>query len=279
MHYQISHTTEYTYNRPVFLEPHILKLFPESNIYQTVKSFDISVEPTPFVLSRYVDEMKNSVIQVWFEDLTQRLLIKTVFEVEIQRKNPFDFLTEPYAQNMKFKYENKLLPYLSPFLASEAKSDMVKEFAKILIKESENDTNTFLINLSKKIKESCKYEIREDGEPNHPEYTLSKLNGSCRDFTVLFIEACRSVGIASRFVSGYLYNPEIEHNHLHAWAEVYLPGGGWRGYDPTQGIAVGENHISLCSGANALDSTPINGRFRGNNAKSDMKASISIKPM
>lgn len=110
-----------------------------------------------------------------------------------------------------------------------------------------------------------------------PEETLSRMKGTCRDFVVLFAEACRSLGFAARFVSGYTQGDlDNAENYLHAWAEVYLPGGGWRGYDPTLGLAVADQHIALTSGASPLQAAPVSGSFRGTEATATIKYNLTI---
>ena len=125
--------------------------------------------------------------------------------------------------------------------------------------------------------ENFKHELREEGPAQEPDETLSRKKGSCRDFVVLFTEAARSMGFAARFVSGYTEGDlSLMQNHLHAWAEVYLPGGGWRGYDPTLGLAVADRHVVVSSGATPLEAAPVTGSFRGTGAEAIMGYEISI---
>lgn len=277
MLFKIVHRTQYTYQNKILLEPQVLKLFPKSNIYQIVKSFDIKIEPKPYAMSRYVGAMENSVLQVLFDVHTNKFLVQVEFEVETLRNRPFDFFTDPYAQKMKFKYSDKLIHYLLPFLPPNKESDVIKDFAEGLVKESEYDTNLFLIILNKRINSICEYIPSEYGLPNDAEMTLLSKKGCCRDLAYLFVECCRSVGIAARFANGYLYNPKSERNYIHAWAEAYLPGGGWRGYDPVQGLAVGDHHIILSSGATQSDSIPIPDYFRCQNNEFSIDSHISIE--
>ena len=106
-------------------------------------------------------------------------------------------------------------------------------------------------------------EYREEGTPRDPDATLSLQSGACRDLAVLFVECCRSVGLAARFVSGYAHIDDSTDHEFHAWAEVYLPGGGWRGYDPTLGLAVADRHVVVAAAAHPSDAAGISGTFRG----------------
>ncbi|MBV9488781.1 MAG: transglutaminase family protein, partial [Verrucomicrobia bacterium] len=121
--------------------------------------------------------------------------------------------------------------------------------------------------------------IREEGAPNSPEVTLKLRTGSCRDVAVLFVETCREAGIAARFVSGYQKgDPDREaRRYMHAWAEVFLPGGGWRGYDPTHGLATADHHVAVAATRRPRDATPIQGAFQGAGAESKMDAHVTIR--
>jgi transglutaminase-like putative cysteine protease len=132
--------------------------------------------------------------------------------------------------------------------------------------------------LQQRIAESCQYIVREVGDPLPAEVTLTQRKGSCRDLTVLFMEACRALGIAARFLSGYHVPLTDQIHRLHAWAEVYLPGGGWRGYDPTAGLAVGDPHIVVAAGSTPRMAAPISGSFRGENITATLEVEIQLRP-
>jgi len=141
-------------------------------------------------------------------------------------------------------------------------SERVESWARQLASQANWQTVAFLMTLNQTIR-AFTYEVREIGAPYPPEQTLTLMRGSCRDYTTLFMAACRSLGMAARFVSGYLFgNPQQEHQ-LHAWVEVYLPGAGWRGFDPTEGTVVGNRHIFLTSTAKPELAAPISGTFQG----------------
>ena len=148
--------------------------------------------------------------------------------------------------------------------------------AKILL-DSENNSLKFLTELTDYIYKNFEHEFRDEGPAQEPEETLGSKKGSCRDFVVLFAEAARSMGFAARFVSGYTEGDlSLMQNHLHAWAEVYIPGGGWRGYDPTLGLAVADRHVAVASGATPLEAAPVSGSFRGTGAEAIIGYEISI---
>ncbi len=143
--------------------------------------------------------------------------------------------------------------------------------------ESSNDSLKFLSILNTFINENFEHELREEGPAREPDETIYRKKGSCRDFVVLFNEAARSMGFAARFVSGYTQGDlSLMQNHLHAWCEVYVPGGGWRGYDPTLGLAVADQHVVVATGATPLETAPVTGSFRGTGAQAIMSHEISI---
>ena len=277
MLYKIEHTTRYSYSKEVFLEPHVLRLYPRSDSTQRVQQFEIDVNPEPVGKTTLVDIGGDS-IYLWFEDLTDSLTIVAKSEVETHRINPFDYILADRVQRLPMQYsgpdESVLAPYRMP---SSNFGDKFEGFVARILLESENSTLNFLSLLTSHIYEKFEHEIREEGPAHEPGETLSEKKGSCRDFVVLFAEVCRSMGFAARFVSGYtqgdLNNLE---NDLHAWAEVYLPGAGWRGYDPTLGLAVADRHVALSSGATPMQASPVTGSFRGTGAEAVMDHEIKI---
>ena len=278
MLYKIEHTTRYSFSKEVFLEPHIIRLCPRSDSAQTLKSFDIDVKPTPIGTTKIIDVGGDSIF-LWFEELTDSLEITSRSEVETHRSTPFDYiLASDRAHRLPMEYgapyETVLEPYRIP---SSDFGDKFEGFVAKIMLESENSSLKFLSSLTSYINQNFEYEIREEGIAQEPEESLFKMKGTCRDFVVLVTEACRSMGFAARFVSGYtqgdLNNME---NYLHAWAEVYLPGGGWRGYDPTLGLAVADEHIALASGATPIEVSPVTGSFRGTDAVAKIEYDLTI---
>ncbi|MCH7950425.1 MAG: transglutaminase family protein [Candidatus Dadabacteria bacterium] len=278
MLYKIEHVTQYSFSKEVFLEPHTIRLRPRSDSAQTVQKFEIDVNPEPKGRTNLVDIGGDS-MSLWFEELTDSLTIISRSEVETHRSNPFDFLlSSDRVHLLPMEYsgpdESVLEPYRMP---SSDFGDKFEGFVAKILLESENSTLNFLSVLTSYINQNLEHEVREEGLSHEPGETLSQMKGSCRDFVVLFAEVCRSMGIASRFVSGYTVgDPENSENYLHAWAEVYLPGGGWRGYDPTLGLAVADRHVALTSGATPMQAAPVTGSFRGTGAEAKMEYQITI---
>ena len=247
MLYKIEHVTQYSFSKKVFLEPHTIRLRPRSDSAQTVQKFEIDVTPEPTGRTNLVDIGGDS-MSLWFEELTDSLTIISRSEVETHRSNPYDFLlSSDRVHLLPMEYhgpdESVLEPYRMP---SSGFGDKFEGFVAKILLESKNSTLDFLSVLTSYINRNFEHEVREEGLSHEPGETLSQMKGSCRDCVVLFVELCRSMGIASRFVSGYTVgDSENNENYLHAWAEVYLPGGGWRGYDPTLGLAVADRPMLL----------------------------------
>ncbi len=278
MLYKIEHITRYKYSKEVFLEPHVVRLRPRTDSAQTLLNFEIEVTPRPSGRTDLIDSGGDSVF-IWFEDMTDSLEIICRSEVETNRVDPFDYiLSSDRAARLPMEYSKPNKSALEPYRITSA--DFGESFegfvAKILL-ESDNDSLKFLSTLTNYIYQNFEHEIRDEGPARDPEDTLSSNRGSCRDFVVLFAEAARSMGFAARFVSGYTEGDiSLMLNHLHAWAEVYLPGGGWRGYDPTLGLAVADRHIAVASGATPIEAAPVTGSFRGTGAEAIMGYEITI---
>jgi transglutaminase-like putative cysteine protease len=278
MLYKIEHATRYSYSKEVFLEPHIVRLRPRSDAAQVLKSFEIEINPSPTGKTNITDIGGDSVF-LWFDDLTDSLEIICKSEVETKLTNPFEYiLSSDRAHRLPMDYispyDSVLEPYRTP---SSVYGDDFEGFVAKIMLESENSSLNFLSALTTHIYENFEHEIRDDGPAQEPLETLSRMKGSCRDFVVLFAEASRSMGFAARFVSGYTEGDlSLMDNHLHAWAEVYLPGGGWRGYDPTLGLAVADRHIALTSGATPIEASPVSGTFRGTDATAKIEYHLQI---
>ncbi|NJR66302.1 MAG: transglutaminase family protein [Leptolyngbyaceae cyanobacterium CRU_2_3] len=278
--------TIYQYDHPVTLAPHVIGLRPRCDAQQKLHQFSLALEPQPKQMSETVDLDGNSIIKTWFsnEPITQ-FTLKASSEVETLCVNPFAYLLEPWASSLPIDYPNSLLSRLQPYLSGQfskfAGTGTIDPEAMILAQDiwqaTQGNMTSFLTELNQRIYTSCGYLLRETGLPLPPGLTWRTKQGSCRDYAVLFIEVCRAVGIAARFVSGYQEgDPDRPDRHLHAWAEAYLPGAGWRGYDPTQGLVVSDRHIALVSSAAAADTTPVRGQIQGG-ANSDMKYDLLIQ--
>lgn len=265
MNYEIVHTTTYTYDRLVLLAPHVLRLQPRSDVAQTLHEFAVQIEPQPAQICSQIDLDGNNFQTIAFgEGEIDRLEITTRSRVTTHRTNPFDFLLAPWAIQLPIDYPSSLATQLSPYLQPRAIDPTAHRLAQELWLESQGNTLAFITALNQTIYHQCSYLLRESGEPLPPTLTWSQKAGSCRDFSVLFIAVCQAIGLAARFVSGYERgDPGCNTDrHLHAWVEVYLPGAGWRGYDPTHGLAVADTHIALCASPYSQQTTPIAGTIR-----------------
>jgi transglutaminase-like putative cysteine protease len=275
--FDINHKTVYAYSRPVFLEPQTLRLRPRCDAAQNLISCEIDIEPAPAGSSQCLDLDGNVVMHAWFEGVTESLTILTRSQVQTQRDNPFDYMfAEPGTELLPLSYADPVVPFLRPYRVRRRSAALVR-FAKVLARQNDHRTSRFLTALNGEIYAGFRQEIREQGGPLPAEETLARKQGSCRDLAVLFMESCRCVGIAARFVSGYHSQMPAEGSRsLHAWAEVYLPGAGWRGYDPTHGLAVAEQHVALAAAAVPQEAAPVSGHVRGNDVQSALRAEIAI---
>ncbi len=278
MRYRISHQTTYTYSRPVALAPHDLRLIPRSDGHQHLRSLTTQILPVPQGQSTVLDTYGNCLHRYWWsEEPTTSLLIQVTSEVETYNQNPFNYLLEPWATTLPFNYPQRLAASLHPYLAGGV-DPVAYQLAWQILTKVEGAILPFLSELNEHIYRTCQHQIRETGAPWPPCVTWSQQAGSCRDTAVLLIHACRAVGLAARFVSGYqegdLDNPE---RHLHAWVEIYLPGAGWRGYDPTHGLAVSDRHVALVAAADPSDAAPIQGTVWGQGVSSTLMYQVHIE--
>lgn len=260
----VRHTSTYEYTGPVALNPHTLYLYPRTYPYQRLIAYELVIDPTPSKVVRNVDAEGNVQQVVFFQTPTHHLHITADMQLQSDDFNSFDFVIYPFESKKLpgFRYQQGVEALLHPYLDRATVTAEIELWARRLAAGSNWETVPFLSALNQTIR-GFQYEKRDHGAPHPPEQTLSDRSGSCRDYTVLFMAACRSLGLASRFVSGYLFgNPQQEHE-LHAWAEVYLPGAGWRGYDPTEGSVVNNRHIFLTSTARPELSAPITGTYGG----------------
>jgi transglutaminase-like putative cysteine protease len=264
--FQISHSITYEYSQPVTLLPHKLRLRPQSSGQQSVAQFVLQISPTPLKMVDVRDLDGNDILKLWFEAVpVQKLQIQSQVQVISHLSAPFDYLLEPWAVKLPIDYPHfvwqRLQPYLQGYLGGAI--DPVATQLGAEIWSEHQGISDFLNALNQQIYQSCEYLLRIDGLPWPPGVTWSKRSGSCRDLAVLFIEVCRSVGVAARFVSGYEAGVESPDRYLHAWVEVFLPGAGWRGYDPTHGLVVADDHIVLAAAPRQQQTMPVEGQVQG----------------
>jgi Bacterial transglutaminase-like N-terminal region/Transglutaminase-like superfamily len=232
MFFTIDHTTEYRFTRPVFFEPHQLRFCPRSDGSQRVLRFDLQIEPTPAGTTQAFDLDGNLVTVAWFNELHDRMVLRATSEIETLRENPYDFLVTPANQRLPIGYQPWEAALLDPALRRSAVPihvDPARELAEQVRTASRGEAAPFLARLTETICQRFQVVHRETGSPWAPATTIEQRQGACRDLAVLWIDVCRSVGLAARFVSGYHAGDDGHDQHcLHAWGEVYLPGAGWR---------------------------------------------------
>lgn len=285
MQYRLTHITDYHYSQPVALLPHIVRLRPRCDGHYLIQSSQMTIDPQPAGQSNWVDIEGNAVSKIWFNDQKlSQLRIEVKSEVTALNSNPFNFLLDPNAVQLPIHYSGAIAPHLQPYLQgqyTQALDPTAVELAQDIYHQVNRQVVSFLTTLNQRIHNECDYTVRETGEPFPAGITWRQRCGSCRDYAVLFVEACRAVGLAARFVSGYQEpDPDVEVLDLHAWAEVYLPSAGWRGFDPTNNVAVSERHIPVAAAAHPRYAAPISGSLHpGSQAQSQMKTHIQIEPL
>lgn len=270
--YKILHRTYYNFSEFVRLGPHALRLRPREGHELRIESSTLEITPSA-TLRWHRDVEDNSVAIASFDIPARQLVIES--EVIIQQYNldPFDFWVADYATNYPFAYTEDdwavLIPYAN--VAGHVVSDQLAGWISTLWQPNERiQTYTLLQRICSHIKRNFLYQVREEPGVQSAEETLSHASGSCRDFANLFMEAARHLGLASRFVSGYL-NAEpsaINFGATHAWAEVFLPGAGWKGFDPTLGDLVGTDHIAVAVARLPDSVPPVAGSFVGSSGAS-----------
>jgi len=265
--YKIIHRTYYNYSANVLLGEHRLLLRPREDHELRIESFSLKSTPKANILW-HRDVQGNSVAIANFSEPTQQLSVESELIIQQYNESPLDFIVAEYAISYPFQYKAEdsflLLPYMQ--LVDKETLELLKTFTSNIYKINEQlETYTLLQRLSKYIYQSLIYNIREEPGVQSVKQTLHLGSGSCRDFALLFMETAKCLGFASRFVSGYLYAPLMSSQigSTHAWAEVYLPGGGWKGFDPTIGNIAGADHIPVAVARLADSVAPISGSFSG----------------
>ena len=272
MRFEIRHVTSYRYDKPVALGRHLFRMQPRPDGFLTPHSFTVSIYPPPLGLAPLLDLEGNLAHVAWFGGETQELRVTVRSAGETRARSPL--LADPETLTLPLDYGGDRVK-LFAYLWAEGIDPSVAEFSRGIARESERQTFTFLETLNVRLRETLRNIPRLTGDPFPPEYTLAEQKGSCRDFAVLFIACCRLQGIAARFVSGYVPAEAGDRQHMHAWAEVYLPGMGWQAYDPTQGGSAGESHIPVAAAAEAIDAGPVVGSFSGF-AQSEMSVDLTV---
>ena len=296
IHVALHHKTHYKYDRLVNLGPQVVRLRPAPHSRTRILSYSLKIKPEKHFINWVQDPQSNYAARLVFDQPTREFCVEVDLVAEMSVLNPFDFFLEPQAENFPFTYDPALDHELAPF---QRKCALSPKFTKYLAAFREEvfgkpgqepkkeepkkagveasgkpklRTIDFLVALNQRLWKDIKYTIRLEPGVQESEETLEKLSGSCRDSAWLLCQMFRHCGIASRFVSGYLIQlkPDVksldgpsgaekDFTDLHAWTEVYLPGGGWIGLDPTSGLLAGEGHIPLACTPDPTSAAPISG--------------------
>ncbi|PLX90292.1 MAG: cysteine protease [Desulfuromonas sp.] len=265
--YKILHRTYYNFSSEVQLEPHFLRLRPREGHELHVESSSLKITPTAS-LRWHRDVEDNSVAIASFNTLTRQLVIESEIIIQQYNQAPLDFLVAEYAMNYPFGYQPEDTAVLSPYMnvVGHNVDDQLTNFVNRIWQPGEPvQTYALLERLCVGIKKKLTYQLREEPGVQSAAETLSQGTGSCRDSAFLFMEAARMLGFATRFVSGYLHAPPsaINFGATHAWAEVFLPGAGWKGFDPTIGKVVGTDHFAVAMARLPESVPPVAGSFIG----------------
>jgi transglutaminase-like putative cysteine protease len=274
---RIGHVTQFLYDKAVYCEPFVIRLRPRDDGSHRLERFRLRVHPEPSGITHFRDLCGNDVSRCWFKGFTTNLTISTECVVETFLDNPFNFLLAPEAVNLPLRHHERANPLWNYYAESTTDSGVLRQLASETLQESGGETLAFLMQLTARLYRDCETVVRLQGEPQNAEETWMQRKGACRDQAVLFNEVCRIVGLPARFVSGYGYNEFRGERHLHAWSEVYLPGAGWRGFDPTIGLAVSDKHIPVAAARDPADASPTFGTFRGTEVNSNFEVQVSLE--
>ena len=278
--YRIVHRTCYNFSAPVTLGAHTMLLRPRENHELRIQSLSLDISPQA-ELRWHRDVEDNSVAIATFGAPVQQLAINSDVVICQYLEDPLDFLVADYAISYPFTYQPDDLVMLAPYMtgAGQVADGNLSSWIDRLWKRGEAiQTYSLLRRLNEAINQTFTYKVREEPGVQSAAQTLAGGTGSCRDFALLLMSAARSLGLAARFVSGYLHVPQMSNpGATHAWAEVYLPGAGWKGFDPTAGTMVGTDHIPVAVARLPESVPPVAGSFTGA-ASSTLEVGVWVSP-
>ncbi len=271
IHVALHHRSHYIYDRLVGHSPHVVRLRPAPHCRTPILSYSLRILPKQHFINWQQDPFSNYLARLVFPAKADQLLIEVDLVAEMAVYDPFDFFVETSAEKFPFTYEPSLKKELAPFLEAAPAGPLLAEYLSAIRRDAMG-TNDFLVYLNQRLWKDIKYLIRLEPGVQTPEATLQLRSGSCRDAGWLLVQLLRHLGLAARFVSGYLiqFKPDLksldgpsgadlDFTDLHAWCEVYLPGAGWVGLDPTSGLLAGEGHIPLACTPEPTSAAPISG--------------------
>jgi len=271
IHAALQHRTHYTYDKPVAHSPHVIRLRPAPHCRTPILAYSLRIKPEQHFINWQQDPHGNYLARVVFPEPTAELDITVDLVAEMSVYNPFDFFLEPEAENFPLTYSPATSRELTPYLELMQDGPLLKAYVAA-IPRTRTRIMDFLVALNRKVQQDISYLIRLEPGVQSPDETLKLRSGSCRDSAWLLVQILRSLGLASRFVSGYLLQlapdqkaldgpsgTETDFTDLHAWCEVFLPGAGWVGFDPTSGLLAGEGHIPLACTPGTGSAAPVTG--------------------
>jgi uncharacterized protein (DUF2126 family)/transglutaminase-like putative cysteine protease len=271
IHVALNHVTHYRYDRSVALSPQIVRLRPAPHCRTRILAYSLKVTPSDHFINWQQDPQANYLARLIFPKSTCELKIEVDLVAEMSVLNPFDFFLTPYAEQFPFKYDSNERRELVPYLVKAPATPLVENYLAGISRERRR-TIDFIVDINSRVAKDIQYLIRLEPGVLLPEETLARRSGSCRDSAALLVQLMRHLGLAARFVSGYLIQlvPDVksldgpvgadrDFTDLHAWCEVYLPGAGWIGLDPTSGLLAGEGHIPLACTPEPSAAAPITG--------------------
>jgi len=283
----LNHRTSYNYDKLISVNPQMVRLRPAPHCRTPILSYSLKVEPSEHFCNWQQDPHGNFIGRFVFPKKTRRLSVTVDLVADMTVINPFDFFIEDWAENFPFKYDPGLERELRPFLETEDFGLKFKKFIAGIDRKKTHIVN-FLVELNRLCQEEVKYLIRLEPGVQTPEETLVKGSGSCRDSAWLLVQVVRQLGLAARFVSGYLIQlapdqksldgpsgTEIDFTDLHAWTEIFVPGAGWIGLDPTSGLLAGEGHIPLAATPDPSSAAPITGSHEKCEVEFDFSMSVT----
>jgi len=279
---RIDHETEYGFDTAVALLPHRILVRPRGSHNLRIASSTLEISPEA-TLHWHRDALDNSVAVATFSPSpVMSLRIMSSVVIEQYERAPLDFSVEQYAVTHPFDYQASEARVLEPFRVASwpgDAADVERWLVQLGLRTGPIETFVLLDRMNRAIHDSFRYQAREEAGVQSPSRTLELGTGSCRDFAALFHESCRALGLASRFVSGYLHAPGLlaQHGATHAWCETYLPGAGWKGFDPTSGELSGANHIPVAVAHHPQDVPPIAGSFVGSKQQPVMRVTVHVR--